>query len=251
MSMTRAHVAIGVILAFLGVTNIQGDAAGRLGGQNCPEGEFVTGFDLNGDIVCSKPPVDLPPVVEAQLVAGPCVLTHVRVKLDASRSYDPEDSPLSYEWEFVTVPDGSRAAFDIPTVANPTFFPDLTGIYELRVFVSDRIHRVSSDILRLQCSRDMVIEIVSGNDQRGEPGEDMSEPLVVRVLNACGAPIPFVEVQWSAKNASTDHGTTMTNENGIGVNSGEFGDLGLAQIAATVDSQEAIFDFEVLLYWFQ
>jgi hypothetical protein len=43
----------------------------------------------------------------------------------------------------------------------------------------------------------------------------------------------------------------MTNENGMAVNRGEFGDLGSAQIRATVDSKEAIFDFEVLLYWFQ
>jgi hypothetical protein len=251
MSMTRAHVAIGVILAFLAVTNIQGNAAGRLVGQECPEGEFVTGFDVNGNIVCAKPTGDLPPVVEAEAVAGPCVLTHVRVKLDASSSYDPENAPLSYAWEFVRVPDGSLAAFDSPSVADPTFVPDLSGIYKLRVFVSDRIHRVGSDILRIQCSRDVVIEIVSGNNQTGEPGDDMPEPLVVRVLNACGAPIPFVEVQWSAKNASTDHGTTMTNEDGMAVNRGQFGDLGLGEIVATVNSQGAIFAFEVLLYWFQ
>ena len=249
--MRKAFVAIGVILAFLAVANIQGHAAGRLGGQSCPEGEFVTGFDTQGNIICAEPTVDLPPVVVAEVVAGSCVLPHGRVKLNASSSYDPENAPLSYAWEFVSVPDGRRAAFDSPTVADPTFIPDLSGIYELRVFVSDRIHRVGSDILRIQCSRDVVIEIVSGNDQRGEPGDDMPEPLGVRVLNACGAPMPFVAVKWSGKNASIDHGRTMTNEDGVAVNRGQFGDLGLGEIVAALDSQEATFDFEVLLYWFQ
>jgi hypothetical protein len=30
----------------------------RLAGQMCPEGQFVAGFDMHGDIVCSSPPTD-------------------------------------------------------------------------------------------------------------------------------------------------------------------------------------------------
>lgn len=45
--------------------------------------------------------------------------------------------PLSFEWRFVSRPQGSQARLDGPTSADPTFTPDVAGDYVLEVTVRD------------------------------------------------------------------------------------------------------------------
>jgi hypothetical protein len=42
-----------------------------------------------------------------------------------------------------------------------------------------------------------VVELVSGDGQSGQAGHELAEPLVVRVRNALGAPVPGLAVLWS------------------------------------------------------
>ncbi|MFZ6011867.1 MAG: PKD domain-containing protein, partial [Bacteroidota bacterium] len=61
------------------------------------------------------------------------------VTLNASASTDPDDDALSYTWQWLSKPQGSKAiihAFD-SVMAN--FTPDLAGQYIIRLVVSDNI----------------------------------------------------------------------------------------------------------------
>lgn len=85
-----------------------------------------------------------PPVAEAgnnqQLDANKTV------QLDGSGSYDPEGNPLTYLWTFVTKPEGSSATLNNYAIHNPSFRPDKSGLYTLRLQVSDGIASSSDDV---------------------------------------------------------------------------------------------------------
>jgi hypothetical protein len=66
------------------------------------------------------------------------------VALDASSSFDPDatapcglPSRLSFAWWFTSKPAGSTAEFNDATIVNPSFVPDVTGVYEITLRVSD------------------------------------------------------------------------------------------------------------------
>jgi Autotransporter beta-domain/Calx-beta domain/Bacterial Ig-like domain (group 1) len=57
------------------------------------------------------------------------------------------------------------------------------------------------------------LAIVSGNNQQGRLGQTLLQPLVVRLLDQLGAPIPGVAVQWSVtKGDATLSGTTNVTD---------------------------------------
>ncbi|HPR61930.1 MAG TPA: PKD domain-containing protein, partial [Prolixibacteraceae bacterium] len=68
------------------------------------------------------------------------------VQLDGSGSYDPEGNPLTYLWTFVTKPEGSSATLNNYAIQNPTFRPDKSGLYTLRLQVSDGISSSTDDV---------------------------------------------------------------------------------------------------------
>jgi fibro-slime domain-containing protein len=57
--------------------------------------------------------------------------------LDGSASYDPEGSALSYDWQVISVPDGSVANLDNATQESPSLIPDLVGTYVVQLVVND------------------------------------------------------------------------------------------------------------------
>ena len=84
------------------------------------------------------------PNVPPNANAGPdrTVITGSAVQLDGSKSNDPDNGPqpLSYLWSFVTKPAGSlltNNAIVNRNMPNATFNPDVDGLYELRLTVSD------------------------------------------------------------------------------------------------------------------
>jgi hypothetical protein len=61
--------------------------------------------------------------------------------LDGSQSTDPDgavDLPLAFEWTLVRRPDGSGAAIAAPDTESPTLTPDLVGVYEAELYVTDQ-----------------------------------------------------------------------------------------------------------------
>lgn len=65
------------------------------------------------------------------------VTTGSVVTLDGGQSSDPNNDPLTYAWTLVTTPSGSNAALSDMTLFNPTFTPDVDGIYVVELVVND------------------------------------------------------------------------------------------------------------------
>ena len=72
-------------------------------------------------------------------VAGPDQLAIVgnTVLLDGSGSSDPENDPLGYSWAITGSPAGSTATLSGSDSATPTLVPDVEGLYDIRLVVSD------------------------------------------------------------------------------------------------------------------
>src|SRR5690349_7296554 len=79
------------------------------------------------------------PGPKADAGAAQEVTTGSTVQLDASKSSDPDNDPLTYSWAFLSKPAGSTAAFSDPTSVNPAFVADQPGQYVAQVIVSDSI----------------------------------------------------------------------------------------------------------------
>ena len=60
-----------------------------------------------------------------------------KVVLDGSGSYDDDNDPLTYNWQFVQKPSGSKAVLDNPASQKPSFVADVYGSYVVQLTVSD------------------------------------------------------------------------------------------------------------------
>jgi hypothetical protein len=60
------------------------------------------------------------------------------VRLDGSLSTDADgNQPLRFEWSLTRVPEGSAAALADAATVQPTFTPDLVGVYQAELWVTD------------------------------------------------------------------------------------------------------------------
>jgi hypothetical protein len=74
--------------------------------------------------------------------AGPdqTVMPGTQVSLDGSASFDPVTrDPLTYDWAFVSRPNGSDTALAGATTVNPSFTADVPGSYVVRLIVHDGV----------------------------------------------------------------------------------------------------------------
>lgn len=79
--------------------------------------------------------------------AGPDqnTVTGDTVTLDGSASRDADRDPLSYSWTIIMPPPGSAAVLSGANTAFPTFIPDLSGTYLIRLVVNDGISESLAD----------------------------------------------------------------------------------------------------------
>jgi hypothetical protein len=71
--------------------------------------------------------------------ADQTVLSYTTVILNGSGSYDNDGDGLSFNWNFVSKPNGSSVILSDITTANPTFIPDINGTYIIKLIVNDGI----------------------------------------------------------------------------------------------------------------
>lgn len=78
-----------------------------------------------------------PPIADAGTNRN--VITDSLVTLDGSGSWDPDDDVLSYFWLLHSKPVGSKAVLSAAASVNPTFTPDVDGVYIISLVVNDGI----------------------------------------------------------------------------------------------------------------
>ena len=59
------------------------------------------------------------------------------VTLNGAQSTGADGSLITYQWSMATIPAGSAATIINPTTVNPTFTPDLSGQYSLKLVITD------------------------------------------------------------------------------------------------------------------
>ena len=104
------------------------------------------------------------------------VLLGATVTLDGSASSDPESSPLSYQWTFVSVPGGSNSVMSDAKVSHPTFLTDAEGDYVVSLVVSDGalLSSVTQIIISVTSSSNNAIPIANaGADKTTHIGNDV------------------------------------------------------------------------------
>ncbi|MHB1846843.1 MAG: PKD domain-containing protein, partial [Deltaproteobacteria bacterium] len=79
------------------------------------------------------------PPKAAPKAAAPSAVVGSVVQLDGSASSDPQSLPLSFHWEFISLPSGSHAALNNPAIVNPSFVADAAGSFVAQLVVSDGI----------------------------------------------------------------------------------------------------------------
>ena len=67
------------------------------------------------------------------------------VALDGGWSFDPDGkTPVGYKWHFASLPAGSKAVLSNARVVNPTFIPDITGDYKIKLLVKNNRGKIST-----------------------------------------------------------------------------------------------------------
>ena len=104
-------------------------------------GIYVVQLIVNDGTVDSTPKTMTVTTTNSSPVAnaGPdqTVFVGYGAQLDGSASSDADKDPLNFFWSIISKPDGSTSDLNSPTAINPTFIPDLSGLYIGQLIVND------------------------------------------------------------------------------------------------------------------
>lgn len=141
------------------------------------EGEYVATLIVNDGEVDSSPDsvtvtatigsnVDnLAPVAEAG--ENQNVQVGMTVTLDGTESSDPDGDPLTFDWLLEARPDGSTTELSSNAAPKPILVPDVAGVYEISLVVSDGELQSSPSTL--------IVEAFAGNaPPRANAGPDQT-----------------------------------------------------------------------------
>ena len=98
------------------------------------------------------------------------VAANTEVKLDGSKSSDPDGDTITYQWTLGTAPSGNTAALVNPTAQKPTFKPTLDGTYEMSLVVKDGTVSSQPDLVVITVGNAVKPLANAGADQNGTVG---------------------------------------------------------------------------------
>ena len=155
-------------------TSFTADVAGSYSIQlSVSDGELTDVVAVT--VVINEIVINQPPVANAgndqQIEIGDSV------QVDASASFDPDEgpAPLSFEWVFVSVPQGSllnSESIQTTSTGSAMFVPDVSGAYTLMVSVSDG-ELTDSDSVVVTVSENQIPVANAGEDQTVDAGESV------------------------------------------------------------------------------
>lgn len=124
--------------------NLPASATGTVSARILIETNVVKEKNVPGRLGVVQIPItanpNLPPI--AVVNGEQTVEPWSRVTLDGSMSYDqddPPDEPLSFRWQFRTTAPGSTTVLERARSAQPSFWVDVTGRYEIELVVIDAL----------------------------------------------------------------------------------------------------------------
>ena len=94
----------------------------------------TTSFSIYG-IIALEEIENYPPVANAG--TDQTVSIGDTVTLDGSGSVDKDGDPLTYQWSFISIPDGSKATLSSATTIQPSLMVDVSGTYIVQLVVYD------------------------------------------------------------------------------------------------------------------
>ena len=104
-------------------------------------GNYVIQLIVNDGIVNSQPATVMISTINSIPVADPGAnqtgTVGVTVQLDGSASSDADGDPLTYTWSILSQPTGGTAAFQDAHIVNPSFIPNVAGLYIVQLIVND------------------------------------------------------------------------------------------------------------------
>ena len=95
------------------------------------------------------------------------------IQLDGFNSHDADSDPLTYQWSLPTIPDGSQAVLNNPTLIDPVFTIDLPGSYQARLQVYDGIEYSDFDNVTINTQNSRPVAN-AGADQQALVGDTVN-----------------------------------------------------------------------------
>jgi|GEM_PF-2715535 len=112
------------------------------------------------------------------------------VYLDGSGSYDANGDLLTYNWNFITTPEGSQALLSDPNAVDPTFFADEPGEYIVSLVVNDGFEDSDPDNVTILVIADAslvtrelkcAIDVINSLDAADFKNKNMRKTLVNKI----------------------------------------------------------------------
>ena len=177
-------------------------------------GTYAIQLIVNDGVVDSGPDTVTITTINSPPVAGAgqdqTVFVTQSVLLNGNGSHDVDGDPLSFNWSFVSIPNGSRATLPNPTSSMPDFLVDLAGTYQVQLIVNDG-------------QEDSTPDMVLINTQNSKPvahaGQDQTVPVGSTVnLNGSGSHDVdgnSLTFQWSLIAKPTGSTASLSNSTSI------------------------------------
>jgi hypothetical protein len=163
-------------------------------------GNYVIQLIVNDGIVNSQPATVMISTINSIPVANPGAnqtgTVGATVQLDGSASSDADGDPLTYAWSILSQPTGGTAAFLDAHIVNPSFVPNVAGLYVIQLIVNDGKVDSPPKTVTITINAQNLPPVVNAG-----PNQTITLPVNFVVLNGTatddGQPAGILNISWS------------------------------------------------------